>query len=225
MRYTAENLLLKSSPSESGVSVLNSVTADRAGWEMLNLDVRRFARNETWGRDTGDGELGLVMLGGRCSVKSTRGDWDSVGHRVNVFSGKAEALYLPRHTSFEVNALVDETEIAVCWVPTDEDHPAQHVRAEDNPVEIRGGGTATRQINSIFPPGFDCHRLVCVEVYTPGGNWSSYPPHKHDVHREDENGNLLEADLEEIYFYKMEQTTGFAVQRVYFYCPKSCSSI
>ena len=131
------------------------------------------------------------------------------------FSGKAEALYLPRHTTFEVTSLVDDTEIAVCWVPADEDHQAQHVKAEDNPVEIRGGGTATRQINSIFPPGFDCHRLVCVEVYTPGGNWSSYPPHKHDVHREDDEGTLLEADLEEIYFYKMEQPTGFAVQRVY----------
>jgi len=82
-------------------------------------------------------------------------------------------------------------------------------------IEIRGGGNATRQINSIFPPGFNCHRLVAVEVYTPPGNWSSYPPHKHDVHRVDTAGQLIEADLEEIYFYKLDKPQGYAVQRVY----------
>jgi 5-deoxy-glucuronate isomerase len=82
-------------------------------------------------------------------------------------------------------------------------------------IEIRGGANATRQINGILPPGFDCHRIVCVEVYTPSGNWSSYPPHKHDVHREDANGNVLEADLEEIYFYKIDHPNGYAYQRVY----------
>ena len=82
-------------------------------------------------------------------------------------------------------------------------------------MEIRGGGNATRQINSMIPPGFDCQRLVAVEVYTPSGNWSSYPPHKHDVHRQDEQGNLLEADLEEIYFYKLDRPEGYAYQRVY----------
>jgi 5-deoxy-glucuronate isomerase len=82
-------------------------------------------------------------------------------------------------------------------------------------IEIRGGGNATRQINSIIPPGFDCHRIVCVEVYTPSGNWSSYPPHKHDVHRVADDGALLEADLEEIYFYKIDHPNGYAYQRVY----------
>ena len=82
-------------------------------------------------------------------------------------------------------------------------------------MEIRGGGNATRQINSLFPPGFDCHRLVAVEVYTPSGSWSSYPPHKHDVHRLDAGGNLIEADLEETYFYKIDRPGGYAVQRVY----------
>ena len=72
-----------------------------------------------------------------------------------------------------------------------------------------------RQINGILPPGFNCHRIVAVEVYTPSGNWSSYPPHKHDIHREDAIGTLLEADLEEIYFYKFDRPGGYAYQRVY----------
>jgi 5-deoxy-glucuronate isomerase len=82
-------------------------------------------------------------------------------------------------------------------------------------VEIRGGDNATRQINSILPPGFACQRLVVVEVYTPGGNWSSYPPHKHDVHRADDQGNVIEADLEEVYFYRIDKPAGYAVQRIY----------
>lgn len=86
-----------------------------------------------------------------------------------------------------------DSEISSCWVATDQDHPAQLVTPDRSAVELRGGDNASRQINSIFPPGFDCHRLVCVEVYTPSGNWSSYPPHKHDIHREDSNGNILEA--------------------------------
>jgi 5-deoxy-glucuronate isomerase len=125
------------------------------------------------------------------------------------------AVYLPRHTDFEIEALTDNFEVASCWVPTDEDHPTQLVTPANCPIELRGGGNASRQINGILPPGFDCHRIVAVEVYTPSGNWSSYPGHKHDVHREDESGNVLEADLEEIYFYKFDRPWGYAYQRVY----------
>jgi 5-deoxy-glucuronate isomerase len=67
----------------------------------------------------------------------------------------------------------------------------------------------------MIAPGFDCHRLVVVEVYTPSGSWSSYPPHKHDVHKEHDDGQLLEADLEEVYYYKIDKPGGFAIQRVY----------
>src|SRR5690606_38773565 len=111
--------------------------------------------------------------------------------------------------------LTDGFEFASCWVKTDEDHPTRLVTPADSQIEIRGGGNATRQINSIVPPGFDCHRIVAVEVYTPSGDWRSSPPHKHDIHREDENGNVLEADLEEIYFYKIDKPEGYAYQRVY----------
>jgi 5-deoxy-glucuronate isomerase len=67
----------------------------------------------------------------------------------------------------------------------------------------------------MLPPGSDVHRLVVCEVFTPSGNWSSYPPHKHDQHIVDPQGRLLEADLEEIYFYKIDRPEGYAYQRVY----------
>src|SRR5262249_39619702 len=129
--------------------------------------------------------------------------------------GMPYAVYLSGDTDFEIEALTEGFEVASCWVETDEEHPAQLVTPADSPIELRGGNNASRQINGIIPPGFDCQRIVAVEVYTPGGNWSSYPPHKHDIHREDANGNILEADLEEIYFYKLDRPEGYAYQRVY----------
>lgn len=212
----AKQRLLVRPPEASGDDgVITRVTAAQAGWEFLNVEVRRLDRGQRWAHNTQDCEAALVWLGGRCSVRSNRGDWDVIGRRPNVFSGMPHALYLPRRSTFDLTALCDGVEVAHCWVPSDEDHPARLVTPQQSRIEIRGGLGATRQINGILPPGFDCHRIVCVEVYTPGGNWSSYPPHKHDVHRQDKHGNLLEADLEEVYFYKIDKPKGYAIQRVY----------
>jgi len=214
-KYTAEMLLIRPRIEGEEPGLITRVTPKEAGWELLHFEVRRLARGQSWEDHTQEGEAAFVLLGGRCSIRSNRGEWPNVGRRPNVFSGMPYALYLPRQTEFRLKALTDGLEIAYAWVPTDRDYPARLITPQDSQIEIRGGRGATRQINSIIPPGFPCHRLVCVEVYTPGGNWSSYPPHKHDVHREDPQGNLLEADLEEIYFYKFDKPEGFAFQRIY----------
>lgn len=195
--------------------IFAEISADAAGWDYLNMAARRMNAGETWQGNTGDFEYVHVILGGKCHIYTSAGDFHEIGERENVFSGRPYALYLSRHTDFEIEALSDGFEVASCWVPTDQDFPAQLVTPQNCPVELRGGDNASRQINSVLPPGFNCHRLVCVEVYTPSGNWSSYPPHKHDVHREDEDGHLIEVDLEEIYFYKVDKPTGYAYQRVY----------
>ena len=82
---------------------------------------------------------------------------------------------------------------------------------------IFGGDNATRQFNDLVPPGFGCHSLVCREVYTPSGNWSSYPAHKHDERILDNEGNVLEPIQEETYFYKFEKEKpgAYAIQQVY----------
>jgi len=206
-------LLVRPRENETGEYI--RITPDMAGWEQLHFCARRMKRGEVWETATGDDEYGFVVLGGTCAVQSSRGNWESVGRRPNVFSGMPSAVYLPKQTTFCIRALSNELDLACGWCKSAGDHPARLVSPDSVAVEIRGGGNATRQINSIFPPGFDCHRLVAVEVYTPAGNWSSYPPHKHDEHRLDRDGNILEADLEEIYFYKFEKPQGYAIQRVY----------
>lgn len=198
----------------SGDDTIVGVDPTRAGWDYLHFAARQLAPGTTWRWSTGDHELGLVVLGGRCAVQSNRGDWPVVGGRRGVFDGLPHALYLPRRTEFVLTA-TEPCEIAYGWCESEGDHPARLITPEDVAVEIRGGDNVTRQINSIIPPGFDCERLVMVEVYTPGGNWSSFPPHKHDVHRLDPEGTLVEADLEEVYFYRFDRPSGFAYQRVY----------
>jgi len=213
--YSAETLLHRARLAPDQVGTINAVTPEAAGWTDLAFEARRLARGQTWQGDTGGREAALVLLGGTAGVTSSRGEWPRIGRRPDVFSGMPWALYLPRGTRFELRADSERVEVAMASAPTDRDRAPRLVTPADVAIEIRGGGSNTRQISGIMPPGFDCDRLVCVEVYTPSGNWSSYPPHKHDVHRTGDGGALLEADLEEIYFYRMARPGGHALQRVY----------
>lgn len=208
------NLLIRPVSNRSD-GVYSEITAAQAGWDFLNMTARQLKNGETFSGTTGEHELVHVLLGGRCTIETSHGTFSHIGRRPDVFSGMPYALYLSRHTDYKVIAETETLDIVTCQVPAEQDFPARLITPDDVQIELRGGENASRQINSIIPPGFPCQRLVCVEVYTPGGNWSSYPPHKHDVHREAADGTLIEADLEEIYFYKMDRPGGYAYQRVY----------
>jgi 5-deoxy-glucuronate isomerase len=214
MAWTAQTMLVRSHDSGGSGEFLH-IDAAAVGWEHLNMAAVRLNRGETLARDTGECEMAIVVLGGVCRLTTSDGVFERVGRRPTVFAGMPHAVYLSRRKTFSLEALTDGLEFALCWVATDQDHPTQYVTPDRCAIEIRGGGNATRQINSILPPGFACQRIVCVEVYTPSGNWSSYPPHKHDVHRVDTDGRIIEADLEEIYFYTIDHPNGYAYQRVY----------
>lgn len=207
-----QNLLVRPDP---GNRRYHHFTAQDAGWNYLNFETRLLDNNETFSEETGENEYCIVLLGGNFKVSSNKGKWETRNGRKDVFSGIAHTLYLPRNTNFTLTAQTDNTDIAICRVATNEDHPPYLKQPEEATIEFRGGDNANRQINSLLQPGFNCHKIVCVEVYTPSGNWSSYPAHKHDERKVDANGNLLEAELEEIYFYKIDKPNGFAIQQVY----------
>jgi 5-deoxy-glucuronate isomerase len=194
---------------QSGVQV--SVTPRRAGWERVGFGVRQIAAGEAWsGRTAGD-EVCLVLLSGLVTATWSPGPRRGarLGPRRDVFSAYPHALYLPPHTSVELRAQ-RFTEIAECRSPTDTRRPARVIGPEDCGLEVRGGGNATRQIIDILPPAADADRLLVCEVLTPAGNWSSYPPHKHDRH-----APPVEADLEETYYYRFSGPDGFGIQRLY----------
>lgn len=213
MQYTAENILVHPVDDPNDPDLILSITPQQAGWDYISFQVRRLAAGKKWSFSSGENELAFVVLNGCFTVTTAKDSWAGLD-RADVFSGPAYAVYLPRHTDFTVMA-ERSGEFAVTWVPTDEDHEPWLIQPEDVPISVRGGDNVSRQICDVLPPGSPVHRLILVEVYTPSGNWSSYPPHKHDVHIETESGKLIEADLEEIYFYKIDPPEGFAYQRVY----------
>jgi 5-deoxy-glucuronate isomerase len=179
------------------------------GYEYLSFETRKLAQGRRYEAETGGNELAIVVLGGVCSVQSSRGEWRRIGGRKSVFEGLPYTLYLSLKTSFTVMADSD-CDLAFCYCRAEEEHPARLVTPDQVSIEIRGGGNATRQIHAMIPPEFPAHRLLVVEVFTPEGNWSSFPPHKHDVHNPP-----AEVDLEEIYYYRIERPEGFAIQKVY----------
>ena len=201
-------LLLK--PSGASGQILG-VTQERAGWQTISLRVIRLEKRQSLIISQPAEELALVMLGGQAAIRAGGQRWEPLGARTSVFAGMPHALYLPLGTGqVEIEGLTSTCEVAVCGARANRKFPAALILPSSVDVEIRGGGNATRQINHILKPDFPADRLLVVEVYTPSGNWSSYPPHKHDVHNPPG-----EVDLDEIYFYKISQPEGFAIQRVY----------
>jgi 5-deoxy-glucuronate isomerase len=178
------------------------VTPESAGWRYLHFGVRAGA----FTANTGDAEIAIVPLAGRCAVEAEGEAWE-LGGRTNVFAGMPWALYLPRDTAYGVDA---EGEVAICGARCEARREPVLVTPEDVEVEVRGAGNATRQINHIVKPDFPAERLLVVEVFTPSGNWSSYPPHKHD-----EDNPPGEVVLEETYYFRTPAPEAFAVQRLY----------
>ena len=193
-------------PGDSG-ELLN-FSREAAAWDWMSLTVKRLAPGEVWETEYPDEEAAQVLLSGKCAV-----DWGSgshsIGARKSVFDGLPYALYLApgdraRYTAQTI------CEIANCRVPAEKKFPSRLVTPRDVTTSLRGGGNASRQIVDVMPVNFPAQRLVVVEVYTPGGNWSSYPPHKHDV-----SNPPGEEDLDEIYYYRTNHPAAFAHQRLY----------
>jgi 5-deoxy-glucuronate isomerase len=197
----------ESLPAHSSGELLQ-LSREKAGWEWMGFFVRRLTRGEIYRTRTDGEEAAFVLLGGICQA-----DWGEglqrIGQRKNVFDGYPYALYLP--TGNLVSFVADTTcEIAECRVPSQAQLKPKLITPSDVVSSLRGGGNVSRQIVDIMTPAFPADKLMVVEVYTPGGNWSSYPPHKHDVHNPPK-----EVDLDEIYYYRMNQENAFAFQHLY----------
>ena len=194
-------------PINHDSSFRQEVTPAQAGWKHLTFHVHSMTAGQVFEDDTRGQELLLVFLSGGASISCGGESWNFEG-RDNVFAGRPYSLYLPPGRHFRLTATSD-LEVAVAFAPAEGRLPPRLIRPEDVKVEIRGGHNATRQISHIVDPG-GAEKLLCVEVYTPSGNWSSYPPHKHDVQNPPE-----EVDLEEIYHYRFQPQGGWALQRLY----------
>lgn len=202
--------LVVSSREQPGAdgSVLK-VTPESAGWDWVGFEVVRLEAGGTLERDTGGEEVCLVVLSGRCGVAAGENEWGDVGERESPFDGPPHAVYLPPGTGYRVEA---ETglELAITSTPAGRGVEARRILPEDVEVAVRGSGNSEREIRDILMVEQPAERLLVVEVITPNGHWSSYPPHKHD---QDDLPN--ESYLEETYYHRIRPEQGFAFQRVY----------
>jgi 5-deoxy-glucuronate isomerase len=174
----------------------------------MSFFVRRLQPNDVYQASTENEEVVFVLLGGTAHADWGRGS-QRIGKRADVFDGLPYALYLPAGNSVSLTAATT-CEIAECRVPSTARLEPKLITPADATTSLRGGGNVSRQIVDVIAPSFPADKLVVVEVYTPGGNWSSYPPHKHDVHNPP-----AEVDLDEIYYYRMKNPGAFAFQHLY----------
>ncbi|HEX4914884.1 MAG TPA: 5-deoxy-glucuronate isomerase [Vicinamibacterales bacterium] len=199
-RPVATRVLYRSkalAPDRTGTTF--EISASQAGWRFVHFAVRQVAPERPFTGNTGREECCLVLLRGHCRIRFDGGT-AVLGPRRDVFDSYPHAIYLPPGIKFVIEA-DRPTEMADgrAPVPRGMRLEARVIKPEECGFEIRGGGNATRQIVDVIRPDFPAARLMVCEVFTPAGNWSSYPPHKHDVDRPPG-----EVKLEEIYYYRFQ---------------------
>jgi 5-deoxy-glucuronate isomerase len=181
------------------------VTPASAGWRYLSFSVRALPSGSTYTHLTEGTEVAIVPLSGEGRI--TVGDRSFPLKRENVFAGKPEVLYVPPGQEIRIEAK-SEFEFSLGGAPAQGKYPLCLFKPEEMKSEMRGGGTALRQVNHILAAPLPAERLILFEVYVPGGAWSGWPPHCHD-------GYAGSPYLEEVYYYRFMPTYGFGIHRNY----------
>ena len=190
--------------------LVHHVTPESAGWRYVGFDLHVLADGETTEGKTGDREVCLVLVSGKARFSVDGEDFGEMGGRMSPFDGQPDALYVPMGAQWSAQA-VTAVELAICSAPGAEGFGARRIPAGTHPQTVRGKATNTRHVTNIMPEDDGAaHSLLVVEVITPGGHTSSYPPHKHD-----QDALPNESHLEEPYYHRFDQPQGFAFQRVY----------
>ena len=191
--------------SDENSQVLLDITPQKAGWKYVSFQVIRLADEQRIELNSGSNEVVIVPLGGR-------GRLVFEGHslvlvRNNLFHELADIVYLPPRTNFRVEAL-GGFEFAVGGAPAEGRLPARVIRKEEIATAIRGAANAARGVSTLLDSDDISERLTVFETHTPSGNWSSFPPHRHDTRN---NSSYHE----ETYYYRLQPKDGFAIQRIY----------
>src|SRR5215217_6413926 len=202
------NLLVKPSKPDSGGRI-HAITPASAGWTYVGFEVYQLKGGQSLRQATEGREACVVMLSGKARVAAGGQDFGVIGGRASPFEPDPWSLYAPARSEWSLRAETD-CEVAVCTAPAEGRLPARVIRPDEVGQETRGTGTNTRHVRNILPETEPAESLLVVEVITPSGHWSSYPPHKHD-----RDALPDESLLEETYYHRLNPPQGFAFQRVY----------
>ncbi len=200
------SLLVKANP---GGRVIAEVTPASAGWTHVGFKALRLASGDEERWHTGARELCITVLTGQVDVQVGERRFSALGSRASVFEERSPtAVYVPPGREVSVTAL-GNAEIALSTAPATGRFDARVIEPSQMTRSVRGQGSNTRLVCDILPESAPAEGLLVVEVITPAGNASSYPPHKHD------SAGESETVLEETYYHQLDPAQGFAFQRVY----------
>jgi 5-deoxy-glucuronate isomerase len=182
-----------------------SITPETAGWKFLSFRVLALGAGKSENLDSEANEVIVVPLFGKgfCNF----GNQDHPFERSSVFTGPTDIFYLPPKTQFAVKAS-EPAELAIGGAPADGRWPARVIRRSEISVGVRGDANAKRSVSTLADSDQLTERLTVFEIHTPSGNWSSFPPHRHDT-RDSSSYH------EETYYYRFQPKNGFAIQRIY----------
>jgi 5-deoxy-glucuronate isomerase len=204
----ADLLVRPHAPDADGRIV--EVTPQSAGWRHVGFRVHRLGAGQAVEGCEADRETCLVLTCGLAEISVAEKNLGKVGGRASVFDDAAPgAVYVPAGAQWRVTGAGD-CELAVCTAPGKGGREPRRIEASGMSREVRGQGTNTRYVRNILPESEAADSLLVVEVVTPSGHWSSYPPHKHDTPAPQQ-----ETALEETYYHRLNPPQGFAIQRVY----------
>lgn len=190
--------------------LVHDVTPASAGWKHVGFALHKLASGQVAGGEAGAQELCLVLVSGKARISVDGHDFGELGERMTPFEGAPFAVYVPMGSEWVADATTD-LELAVCAAPGGGDFKARVIPPGTHPQITRGKGANVRHVHNIMPEDDGAaHSLLVVEVITPQGNTSSYPPHKHD-----QDDLPHESFLEETYYHRLNPPQGFAFQRVY----------
>ncbi len=183
------------------------------GLKYITFGILRLQPGETIESYSDTDGTALIVLSGKCNVKTLNSSYDwEVGSRTSVFNGKAYGVFVSPKVKYLISGLDETVEIAVCKTPSEPNFKTELVGIKPESVKVRTVGQHNwkRYVHDIFDANFPSGNLVIGETFNPPGNWSSYPPHRHDFDNLPE-----ESDQEELYFFKVEPKQGFGIQRIY----------
>lgn len=177
--------------------------------QKVEIDMLRLRDGEEKSYKEPNKEYALVILGGTCSVSGEGFSYSSVGKRKDVFDGAATCVYIPANLVFSVRA-EGEVSVAVCKSPSKRSGKPVLINPDDVVIKQLGKPGWEREAHFILDERTDAEMLYIGEAFVKGGQWASYPPHKHD-----DDNMPAEAETEEIYYYEFKKPQGFGIQRVY----------
>jgi 5-deoxy-glucuronate isomerase len=201
-------LLVHAARGADGVS--HRITPESAGWRYVGFETRSLNEGAKAKLETDGKEVCVVVLSGKARVTANGFESGVIGERATVFDGLPWSVYLPPHTAASIESATD-CELALCSAPASGGLKAHVIKPADVRTLTRGQGSNTRHIRNVLAEGDGgAESLFVIEVLTPAGNWSSYPPHKHD-----RDALPDESYLEETYYHRLKPPQGFAFQRIY----------